>query len=254
SRVSGRPGDSAVLNPGGKIMGFIFKNNRLVKYHPEDDETVVIIPDNVTRIDSSVFQNCTNLKKVILPKNLKEIPTFCFENCKNLQEIIIPEGVEAIDSCAFENCICLKNIILPKNIQSIMYHAFWNCSSLQELTLPDDVKQVTSRIVPNGTLIRYRDLSFRVSEIENKVIFYFKLCTITKDPWRFATHLIDYEIPDILVQILDHGYLKQEDMLDLIQYANENEKYEMQMLLTRYKFEHFSDDSENPENSDRFVL
>ncbi|MDE6729642.1 MAG: leucine-rich repeat domain-containing protein [Oscillospiraceae bacterium] len=235
-------------------MGFIFKNNRLVKYHPEDGETVVIIPDNVNRIDLSVFQNCINLKKVILPRNLTDIPPWCFENCENLQEIIIPEGVEAIFPHAFQNCIRLKNVILPQSMQSILYRAFWNCSSLQELTLPDDIKQVTSKIVPSGTLIRYRDLSFRVSEIENRAIFYFKLCTIKKDPWRFATHLIDYGIPEILVQILDHGYLKQEDMLDLIQYANENEKYEMKMFLTRYKFAYFPDNLENPESSDRFAL
>lgn len=57
----------------------------------------VVIPEGVTIIGGSAFNDCTGrsdrVKSVIIPKGVTEIRGWAFSSCGNLTSMIIPEGV-----------------------------------------------------------------------------------------------------------------------------------------------------------------
>ncbi len=123
----------------------------------------VSIPDTVTVIGSSAFQNCTALKKVELSDNVKLIGSYAYSGCTGLTTVKIgsknrkdeldvseltvkqatdksselkldwklsEENYTAIYNGAFEKCTGLKTVSLSVNVNSIDNYAFENCSSL----------------------------------------------------------------------------------------------------------------------------
>ncbi len=48
-----------------------------------------IIPDRVTKIDNSVFENCTRLETIVIPDSVIAIDEWAFRYCYSLQSITI---------------------------------------------------------------------------------------------------------------------------------------------------------------------
>ena len=122
------------------------------------------IPNSVTNIGWSAFENCTSLGSVTIPKNVSSISSGVFKGCTRLNsvgpiggnynieygwedKIITNAFAEAdyinsvqlkstlteIEGAAFRNCINLKNIHIPTNIKTIYGHAF-DIPTLQSVT------------------------------------------------------------------------------------------------------------------------
>lgn len=107
----------------------------------------ITVPNGVSAIPYTLFENCTNLNTVCFPDSLTKICTYAFRGCKNLQDVVFPERVEIIESSAFMGCHKFKEIRLPSHIK-IGNHAFFACGlgkhhiefindDLSELTLED---------------------------------------------------------------------------------------------------------------------
>ncbi len=86
----------------------------------------------VKKINSRVFMNKSNLKKIKLGKNVEEIERLAFLDCHNLLEINL-DNVKIIGRNAFENCNSLNNITL--NLNQILGGTFMGCTSLENITL-----------------------------------------------------------------------------------------------------------------------
>ena len=93
------------------------------------------IPETVTTIGESAFENCKNLTTVTGMKNVTKIGDNAFYNCSNLVNIKLPENLTEIGIWAFCNCSKLK-VDLPGNIEKIGGSTFMNCKSLTEITIP----------------------------------------------------------------------------------------------------------------------
>ena len=98
------------------------------------NETTVIVPEGVTKIESYVFNN-NNMEYIILPNSLKEIDSWSFYKCSNLKEITIPPNVRAIGSQAFAYCTSLTDIIIPESVDNLGYNVFEGCSNLTNITI-----------------------------------------------------------------------------------------------------------------------
>ena len=61
-----------------------------------------VIPDGVTTIAASAFQNCTNLQSVYIPASVETIGANAFSGCTNLYSVTIL-GNPTIGSKAFNN-------------------------------------------------------------------------------------------------------------------------------------------------------
>ena len=53
----------------------------------------VVIPDEVTEIQSTAFGVCDALETIQLPSKLKTMGNYVFTYCAKLKEVAIPDGV-----------------------------------------------------------------------------------------------------------------------------------------------------------------
>ncbi len=113
------------------------------------DATSVIIPQGVTSIDSSAFQNRTSLTEVTMPVGVTSIGNNAFYGCSSLTSISIPDGVISIGNNAFHSCENLVNVSLPNSLTSIGESAFYACGSLNAITIPDSVTMVGNNAFAN---------------------------------------------------------------------------------------------------------
>lgn len=92
----------------------------------------VIIPDNITILNTSVFDGCSGLTGTLtLPKNLTKIGNGAFSSCQKLTgTLVVPNGVTYIGSYAFEGCTKLTSIDLPNTLTLIGQNAFDGCTGL----------------------------------------------------------------------------------------------------------------------------
>ena len=104
--------------------------------------TAVVLPDSVVTIGANAFQSCTGLTKAELSSKLEKIANYAFDYCKALKEIQIPETVTEIDIGAFQYCAGLTELTLPEGLQTIGESAFVGCSGLTRLAIPDGVQSV----------------------------------------------------------------------------------------------------------------
>ena len=75
----------------------------------------IVIPDNVTSVDTAAFMNCSKFASVKIGKGLTEISGSLFRNCSSLSEISIPENIEVIRNDVFNGCKSLARIFFENS-------------------------------------------------------------------------------------------------------------------------------------------
>ena len=112
--------------------------------------TKIIVPDSVTEIGASCFQNC-HVSEVILGSGITAIPTAAFNNSK-ITSITIPEGVTSIGKNAFSVCKDLEEVIMTDNVTSIDEGAFKSCEKLESITLSRNISVICTGTFNNSGL------------------------------------------------------------------------------------------------------
>ena len=84
-----------------------------------------------------------NLKnvKVVLPEGITSIESSLFEDCTFLSEFTIPAGVTEIESSVFKGCSALSEIKIPANVKKIGASAFKDCTSLESFEYDGTAKE-----------------------------------------------------------------------------------------------------------------
>lgn len=108
--------------------------------------TEIDLPNTITQIGESCFNDCKLLKKVNIPNNTITINPYAFYNCINLVKITIPKNVRIIGTYAFNNCYSLKEVVIENGVQSIGSQAFANCPLLQRINIPNSVTDISSTL------------------------------------------------------------------------------------------------------------
>ena len=120
--------------------------------------TSIELADSVTRIGDNAFNNCSGLNSVKLPSNITEISANAFYGCDNITsatistfaldylsktklQTVVINGGASIDERAFYNCANLTSIAL-NSASTIGSQAFYNCSSLTMVDIPSGVTSV----------------------------------------------------------------------------------------------------------------
>jgi len=122
--------------------------------HRIDDEVFsdcpyesISLPDSVTSLGNSLFENSRLLEKVKLPSELKELPPYLFSGCSSLSKITMPKTVDAFSKGLFKNCEALSEIPFRAGITSLPESVFEGCRSLKSLVIPPTVKRIESKAV-----------------------------------------------------------------------------------------------------------
>lgn len=99
----------------------------------------VVIPASVKYINDGAFSYCKNLKEVvILGENLSRIDKYAFSNCHNLRKIKLPPSVKYIMDYAFIKCINLEEVIMSINAMNTLGSGvFVDCTKLEKITFTD---------------------------------------------------------------------------------------------------------------------
>ncbi|MBO4982462.1 MAG: leucine-rich repeat protein [Clostridia bacterium] len=106
----------------------------LILYSPGNNQASFVIPEGVTSIDSSAFQNATALNEVVFPSTMKKIPKFLFAQNNTLRSIVINEGCEMIEKGAFQGCTALNSVTI-NGVSIIGEEAFTQCKSLKTVVI-----------------------------------------------------------------------------------------------------------------------
>lgn len=221
----------------------------------------VKIPEKVTEISARAFKACQSLKKITLPDGVTAINREAFCGCISLKSVKIPDSIAEISSYAFKNCRSLK-VEISDSISHIGDRAFHNCKSFS--------------IESNGVTVEMKVKHFDMDEynlygffnkksmeereeflssylwlyFESRVLLNFFMAVvynnaeavkyIKENLYYFVTYCIDEDLIDNIKQTLNHGFITKENIDQFVQYANENKKYEIQVILSRFNIENFN--------------
>lgn len=123
----------------------------LTKYTGTDSE--VILPDNVTKINSRAFENNTSVEKIIVNESCTNIANSAISNCQNLKEVVI--NSKSITFGMSSTCVLgtnnLKVTGYPYSEVPLYCEKFTNLT-FNPLEQPEEEKFT---IDSNGTLTRY---------------------------------------------------------------------------------------------------
>ena len=128
--------------------------------------TSVSIPSSVTELGQSVFMGCAKLTTITIPDGITVLDDNTFYNCKKLSSIKFGNGVESIGSSVFYGCESITSLEIPNSVSYIGFGAFGNCSGLQTLTFGSGLRSIcTSSFYGNEILTDVYCLAEEVPEV-----------------------------------------------------------------------------------------
>ena len=100
------------------------------------DFTDVVIPDNVTEINTRAFKNCTALTSVVIPPSVTLVGEQAFYDCSALVSVLCrPTSAPTLVADAFTGCHASLQICVPKLGGTDGYNSSdWNTSYGEKLT------------------------------------------------------------------------------------------------------------------------
>jgi len=93
------------------------QNMSLVCYPAGLETEEYKVLNNVKIIGTGAFGGSRHLKSVILPDSLTAIYGSAFQNCSSLESVALPDGLEKISAGAFKNCEALTRVVIPGQTQ-----------------------------------------------------------------------------------------------------------------------------------------
>ncbi|MDE6520350.1 MAG: leucine-rich repeat domain-containing protein [Ruminococcus sp.] len=225
------------------------------------------LPDNIESIGQKAFQWCRKLTNIHLPANLRRIGEKSFRECDSITEIEIPEKVKYIGQNAFENCDRLKKITVPDR-NPMTSSAIPDCSNLKYITIKGKKAQVTLKISKYTTasdILDFIIVSEKVKEVmclkkTGKIMLAYFLA-MEYDNQKAKNYILSnfIEVAEYLTDMGDSenmklllSYISKQYIDELIKYAIDTKKPEIQLILTKYKHDTFGFDS--GESFDKFLL
>ena len=102
----------------------------------------LVIPDDITVINSNTFCMCESLESVVIPSCVTSIGAYAFYGCNGLTSVDIPNSMTSIGTYAFYGCNSLTSVDIPNSVTSIGDYVFRGCSSLISIVIPNSVTSI----------------------------------------------------------------------------------------------------------------
>ena len=126
----GAVGTASAGTPCGTNLEYELDGTTLVLTSPD--------PTQAATINAQAFCNSEmSFKDVLIPDNVTEINTKAFENCTGLLTVVIPPSVTLIGEEAFYGCSSLMSVLCrPTSAPTLGTDAFTDCHTSLEICVP----------------------------------------------------------------------------------------------------------------------
>ena len=175
----------------------------------------VTIPESVTSIGKSAFENCSKLDSLIINGVATSmIGALAFAGCNSLTSLSLVGSFQTIGDFAFANC-GMTSLTIDATITSIEKYAF-SSSSLTSLSLTGNVQKIGDYAFAYCTSLTSLSLTGNVQKIGDHA---FDSCsslstaTLSKSLTSIGSHAFDactslnsIEIPGTVTEIGDHAF------------------------------------------------
>lgn len=112
------------------------------------------LPDTVTAISDSAFNDCISITEFTAPESLESIGESAFEGCTALYKITLDNKLKSIGKNAFASCTELIDVawadISQAELTDIGCFAFQNCSKLIYLNIPSTLSSAGAILGTNS--------------------------------------------------------------------------------------------------------
>ena len=149
------------------IDGCLYSKGVTTLYYCPRVKTSITIPNSVTSIGSSAFEDCSGLTSVEIPNSVTSIGNYAFSGCSGLTSIEIPNSVTSIGNYAFEDCSGLTSVEIPNSVTSIGSSAFRYCRSLTSVEIPNSVTSIGVAAFSNCRSLTSVEIPNSVTSIGN---------------------------------------------------------------------------------------
>ena len=121
-----------------------------------ENVVAVDIGTNVTSVQRSAFEYCTNLTSIKVPSTVTQFGLYTFRGT-NLNSVVVPSSFTTIAGYCFRDCTNLRKVVLPDTLTNINMSAFYGCTSLQSIYIPPGVSSITSGVFQNCSSLQVLD-------------------------------------------------------------------------------------------------
>ena len=198
----------------------------------------VTIPESVTSIGKSAFEDCSNLDSLIINGVATSmIGAYAFASCTSLTSLSLVGSFQTIGDSAFVNCGMtsltidatitsiekyafssrfLTSLSLTGNVQKIGDYAFSSCSSLNTVTFPKSPTSIGSHAFDACTSLNPIEIPGTVTEIGDCAFYNCDGLTSVKidegvqstgaNMFKDCDHLATVELPESLTTIADGSF------------------------------------------------
>ena len=186
------------------------------------------LPEGLTEISESMFQNADTLKKINIPTTVTTIRKKAFYYCISLEEVTFTDRSNCSTTLTIEDagtssssysyspfycCYSLKKIELPKNTIKIGAFAFYGGSSssvtpwnqLEEIVIPSTVTEI-------GQYAFYRCSSLKTLTFEEGCA----LTSIANYAFGYCDVLEDFKLPETVTTIGTYSFQNLKSVKDLV--------------------------------------
>lgn len=107
--------------------------------------TSVVVPDQVTEVYGTAFENCTSLTRVTFGRGIEEWEAGVFRGCTSLKEVTLPATLRNTGRDTFLGCTSLQRIVLPDSLTVVDWNCFSGCTKLAEVVFPSGLTRYPTR-------------------------------------------------------------------------------------------------------------
>ena len=144
------------------------EGENIVLYGYGGTDIELTLPNGITEIHDSAFNNNSKLKSVTIPDSVTSIGNRAFFGCSGLTSVTISDSVTSIGEYAFSGCSGLTSVTIPGSVTSIGYKAFAGCRNLENITIPGSIKRIRESVFENCEKLSTVDIRYGVADIAAK--------------------------------------------------------------------------------------